>query len=224
MNPSATRSDVQDQLVAGFLHDMERAEDQSATLRQYQEMHPEMAKEFASLAALAGRLDQARPIDHVALPKYLGEFQIVRRIGVSMDEVYEAWQPSLKRRVAIKTIRRGRISPQSRERFLRQQLVLADLHQTHIVPIFAAGEDGPLQYFVMPFIEGAALHHVISTVRDLEAAQTGGSTPSLRELAERAAQKQPDETPAAAISTVDGAATSAGSPAKSAVKQQTRRA
>src|SRR5262245_41487196 len=100
MKPTATQSDVHDQLMAAFLHDMERAEDQGATLRRYQNEHPNMANEFASLAVLAGRLDQARPVVDEPLPKQLGEFAIVRRIGISMDEVYEAWQPSLKRRVA----------------------------------------------------------------------------------------------------------------------------
>ena len=101
-------------------------------------------------------------------PAQLGEFQIVRRLGISMGEVFEAWQPSLKRRVAIKTIRRGRISPQARERFLREQQVLAGLHQTHIVPIHAAGEEAGLQYFVMPYIDGAALHHVVHMAAHLE--------------------------------------------------------
>jgi len=118
------------------------------------------------------------------MPQQLGEFKIIRRIGRGgMGVVYEAEQASLKnRRVAVKVIRKGRISPENRARFLREQEVLARLHQTHIVSIHAAGEQDALQYFAMPFIEGAALHRVVDTALKLETAQSGSKTPSLAEL------------------------------------------
>src|SRR5205823_651141 len=47
----------------------------------------------------------------------------------------------------------------------REQMVLARLHHTHIVPILAAGEVGSLQYFVMPYIDGVALHRVVEAAR-----------------------------------------------------------
>src|SRR5437899_2827882 len=73
----------------------------------------------------------------------------------------------------------------------------------------AADEEGPLQYFVMPYIDGAALHHVIRAARDLETAQPHSKTPPLKDLAERAAKSKPDaaDTPAAAIPTASDVST-----------------
>src|SRR5262249_61297531 len=123
---------------------------------------------------------QTRPQAEPDIPERLGEFRIVREIGRGgMGRIYEAEQERLKRRVAIKVIRRGRILPEARDRFLREQELLAKLHQTNIVAIHTAGEDGPLQYFAMPYIEGAALHHVVPTVWRLGTPQPGSKTPTL---------------------------------------------
>src|SRR5713226_5401564 len=100
-----------------------------------------------------------------------------------MGDIYDAYDERLQRRVAVKVIRQGKISPDSRVRFLREQTVLAQLHQSHIVPIYAAGEEGDLQYFAMPYIDGAALHHIIAAARNLEATESGSKTLSLASLA-----------------------------------------
>jgi WD40 repeat protein len=88
--------------------------------------------------------------------------------------------------VAIKTIRRGRLSPDMKARFLREQKVLARLHQTHIVSIHSAGQEGPLEFFSMPFIDGAALSHLVRAVNRLDSSGSGGGTPSLGKLARMA--------------------------------------
>src|SRR5207237_61590 len=59
----------------------------------------------------------------------------------------------------------------------------AQLHQTHIVPIHTAGEEGQLQYFAMPFIDGAALSHVVRAAYQLETSQPRSRTPPLGKLA-----------------------------------------
>jgi WD40 repeat protein len=100
-----------------------------------------------------------------------------------MGEVYEARQGRLDRKVAVKVIRSGRISPEARGRFDREQQTLAKLHQTHIVPIHTSGEDNEVQFFAMAYIAGAALNRVVQTAYDRETAGPHGSTPELRELA-----------------------------------------
>ena len=83
-----------------------------------------------------------------------------------MGEVYEAEEDVLHRRVAVKTIRPGKATdPALLERFDRERRVLARLHDTHIVPIFATGKEGDLLYFAMPYIPGVALNKVISTAQ-----------------------------------------------------------
>jgi eukaryotic-like serine/threonine-protein kinase len=116
----------------------------------------------------------------------LGEFRIIRELpGGGMGRIYEAIQQSLGRRVALKTIRGDRLSPQKRERFLREQAVLAALHQTHIVPIHTAGQVGDLQYFAMPYIEGVTLQQIIGTVRRQQSVSPNARTPTLAKLAHR---------------------------------------
>jgi serine/threonine protein kinase/WD40 repeat protein len=152
--------------------------------------YPHLADEIHSLAAMGDQLHQARGTDlsssspEPPIPERLGEFRIVRRMARGgMGEIYEAVQDRLKRRVAVKVIRQGKISPDSRARFLREQTILGRLHQTHIVPIHTAGEHGPLQYFAMPYIEGATLSEVIAAAREAQSSNLGGKTPPLGVIA-----------------------------------------
>jgi serine/threonine protein kinase/WD40 repeat protein len=112
----------------------------------------------------------------------LPDFRLLRPIARGgMGTVYEAYQESLGRRVAVK-IRSGRISSSDQARFLREQQVLAQLHQTHIVPIHTAGQVGLWQYFAMAYIEGAPLNQVVAAALRHALAE-GGKTPTLAELA-----------------------------------------
>src|SRR3954464_5059044 len=104
-----------------------------------------------------------------------------------MGEVYEAEQLSLDRRkVALKVIRNDRATDAMRERFQREQRILARLHQTHIVPIHVAGEDRGLHYLVMPFIDGGALHDVVPALRR----QPPGQTASLTTIIDQAVNQR----------------------------------
>jgi serine/threonine protein kinase/WD40 repeat protein len=180
-----SQPDFEDELLAGFLQELEATADRSAVVRAFAHRHPALADELARLEEM-NRL-VARAGDEESLggaPRQLGEFRIIRRIARGgMGDIYEAVQDRLNRRVAVKTIRRGRISPQARGRFFREQRVLARLHQTHIVPIHSAGEDGDLLYFVMPFIDGASLNHVVRAATELDTRGPGSKAPSLAALA-----------------------------------------
>ena len=101
-----------------------------------------------------------------------------------MGKIYLAEHDRLGRKVAVKVIRPDRASAETRDRFRREQAALARLHQTHIVSIYAAGEEGPLHYFAMPYIEGAALRHVVEAA-GRETAGSLSKTPTLGELAEK---------------------------------------
>jgi eukaryotic-like serine/threonine-protein kinase len=134
------------------------------------------------VASIGSLLKSSADESEPCLPGRLGDFRILREIGGGPGLVYEAIQEPLGRRVAVKVIRHGRRSPAQRERFLREQLVLARLHQTHIVPIFAAGEHGPIQYYAMPYIEGASLNHIVRAALQWETGKPESATPSVDEL------------------------------------------
>jgi len=78
-----------------------------------------------------------------------------------MGVVYEAFDPKLKRRVAVKTIRRNPLDDQAAKdysaRFVREAQAAARLSHPNIVQIHDFGEEGDLAYLVMEFIRGKEL-------------------------------------------------------------------
>ena len=94
----------------------------------------------------------------------LGDFRIVREIGRGgMGIVYEAWQESLGRHVALKVLSRASLlDPQRLQRFEREARAAAGLHHTNIVPVFGVGEQEGLHYYVMQFIDGRALSELLA--------------------------------------------------------------
>jgi len=173
-----------DQILGRFHQELEKASEPVAVVRAYSQQYPEYAHEFAAAVAAQGLLADAVAPPHEAHPERLGEFRIVRWITRGgMGDIYEAVQEPLDRRVVVKTIRRGLVSPEVNERFLREQRVLAKLHETHIVPVFAAGEDGRVQYFAMPYIDGASLNHIVRSAIAWESSQASSRTPRLDQFA-----------------------------------------
>lgn len=92
------------------------------------------------------------------LPERIGPYRILHRIGRGgMGNVYCATNEkgSVKRRVAIKVIRKGLDTEDILKRFTFEQQVLASLNHPSIAKIFDSGEtaDGR-PYFVMEYIDG----------------------------------------------------------------------
>lgn len=79
-------------------------------------------------------------------------------------EVYAAFDRRLKRRVAVKVLRKElRGDAAVRERFRREAEVVARLRHPHIVSIYAVGESQELAYLVMPLLEGQTLAAALET-------------------------------------------------------------
>lgn len=97
----------------------------------------------------------------------LGRYQIIREIGRSNDIVYEAVDPSINRRVALKELlvppnlsgqqRRERV-----ERFYREARAAGSLAHPNIVTIYEAGEDQGRHFIAMEYLEGQTLRDVLS--------------------------------------------------------------
>jgi serine/threonine protein kinase/WD40 repeat protein len=192
---SSTPNEI-DGILAQFFQEWEKRGE--TAFDEYRRRYPELAEQFRDLLRVSDQVAEARPDSDSPLPAKLGDFCIVRLMDRGgMGEVYEAQHARLGRRVAVKVIRRGRASTGARERFLREQQVLAHLHQTHIVPIFTAGEEGELEYFVMPYIEGVALSKVAALLRQRWVELSSGRTPSLPSLAGQAAKESSDSDTAA---------------------------
>jgi len=180
---STSTPECDENVYLAFLKDLDAAGDPEKLVGEYAARYPHLLDELRAMAGMRGALDRSRrpQEDDEPPPERLGDFRIVRRIAHGgMGEIYEAIQEPLNRRVAVKVIR-GRhrhLTGPPQRRFLREQNVLAQLHHTHIVPIHSAGGEGPLQYFAMSYIDGAALHHVVRTAQLHEWSSARGHTPT----------------------------------------------
>jgi len=191
-----------DPVLVAFLKELAATGDRESVVDDYVRRYPDREAEFRAMAELRRRLKRDEPPDQSEgpAPERLGDFRIVRQIAHGgMGAIFEAIQEPLGRRVAVKTVlgRRMHLAGTTRDRFLREQQVLAHLHHTHIVPIHAAGSEGPIQYFAMSYIDGAALHHVVRTARlhELSSHENPGHTPTptLAALAAEAKSITPGE-------------------------------
>ena len=93
-----------------------------------------------------------------------------------MGEVYNGFDETLKRRVALKAIRaEHRLSPQARTRFLREAQILSQLDHPQICRIFDYVEGPDADYLVLEFIEGrslrAAMRNGLEPARTLRIAE-----------------------------------------------------
>lgn len=178
-----------DLVLGRFFQELEQSRKPESVLESYCQQYPELANELHNLFRLRPIVRQEENLDTASIPKQLGDFKIIRLIGHGgMGDVYEAIQLPFHRRVVVKTIRRGKVSPAARERFLREQRVLAGLHQSHIVPVFAGGEEQEIQYFAMPFIDGATLRSIVRTASQWDTVRSNSKTPAIGELARAAAE------------------------------------
>ena len=100
----------------------------------------------------------------------LGDFRLIAEVGRGgMGVVYEAMQLSLNRRVALKVLPfAAAMDPTQRRRFQTEALAAAQLHHTHIVPVYSVGCERGVHYYAMQFIEGQTLAQVIAERRRLE--------------------------------------------------------
>ena len=92
----------------------------------------------------------------------LGKYEIRRELGRgAMGVVYEAYDPLIKRRVALKTIRpdqlEGERSGDVIARFRREAQAAGRLGHPNIVAIYDFAEDGGTWYIAMEFVDGREL-------------------------------------------------------------------
>lgn len=108
----------------------------------------------------------------MAAGETLGKYEIRRTLGRgSAGVVYEAWDPVIQRRVAIKAVRIDDESdPDTREqmdRFRREAQAAGRLTHPNIVTIHDYGEADGLAYIVMEFVDGPSLRSVLEADQPL---------------------------------------------------------
>src|SRR5262245_43698242 len=126
------------------------------------DLAPDVARLIEAQRVLEELASAVNEVTEAKRPRRLGEFRIVRRIGVGgMGEVYEAVQETLDRRVALKILGGGRTDMVARERFKREARAAAGLHHTNIVPVYGTGEADGVQFYAMQYIDGQSVRDVL---------------------------------------------------------------
>ncbi len=90
---------------------------------------------------------------------HLGRFRILRELGRgAYGIVFLAHDPRLRREVALKVPRpHGLATPELRERFLNEARAAAGLDHPNLVPVYEAGEAGPVCYIASAYCPGPNL-------------------------------------------------------------------
>ncbi len=138
---------------------------------------PRLADELREFLPFVGAMEDWKAqrefkVVHQSLPdqfelKQLGEFRIVREIARGgMGVVFEAEQPSLSRRVAVKLLP-WQFPKNSTwaDQFVREARIAAQLQHAQIVPVYSFGEQDNRFFYVMQLIEGVGLDKLIERWR-----------------------------------------------------------
>jgi len=102
------------------------------------------------------------------LPTRLGKYEIIREIARSNDIVYEAYDPVMHRRVAVKelAIPGGSTTAQREERlrrFLREARAAGSLVHPNIVTIYEVAQEADRHFIAMEFLDGQNLRNELDT-------------------------------------------------------------
>src|SRR3990172_1650987 len=101
------------------------------------------------------------------MPHTIGRYQVQESIGFgAMGAVYKAFDPLIKRTLAIKTIRLDipRQSPQYKsfiDRFYHEARISGTLSHPNIVTLFDIGEESGLPYLAMEYVEGETIAGIL---------------------------------------------------------------
>jgi serine/threonine-protein kinase len=98
----------------------------------------------------------------------IGKYEVRREIGRgAMGVVYECFDPSIKRMVALKTIRSDQLAGENPAaviaRFRREAQAAGRLNHPNIVSIYDLGEDNGVWFIAMEFVQGRELKECFET-------------------------------------------------------------
>lgn len=101
-------------------------------------------------------------------PSTLGKYQIIREIARSNDIVYEAYDPGMNRRVALKELAQiGGSTPQQRDdrikRFMREARAAGSMVHPNIVTVYEIGEFEGRHFIAMEYLDGHNLRNEIDS-------------------------------------------------------------
>ena len=91
----------------------------------------------------------------------LGAYLLLSKLGEGgMGVVFRAYDPRLRRSVALKVVR-PELSAESRARFIEEAQVTAQLQHPVIIPVHEVGEVAGRVFYTMPLVRGRALDEIL---------------------------------------------------------------
>jgi predicted Ser/Thr protein kinase len=142
------------------------ARERRAGVEEHIDACPDCYRIFAELAratSALGSTPPARADDDIAAHELfagdtVARYVIRRRVGEGgMGVVYEAHDPALGRKLALKLLHEGRGSDEARARLLREAKALARLSHPNVVGVHDVGQAKGRVFIAMDFIEGQTL-------------------------------------------------------------------
>lgn len=156
-----------DPVIEEFILLLDQHEDKKELVSEFCGRHPRCAEEIKATFEQQQRLDSVADTEAfvkldrepvASLPESFNDFRRVHKIAEGgMGVIYKAWQESLQRWVAIKTLS----NPDARARFNNEQRCLAQFNLATVVALYETGEWQGMPFLVMPFVDGAALNKVV---------------------------------------------------------------
>jgi serine/threonine protein kinase len=106
----------------------------------------------------SGLTPKVPPPSGDAIPERIGRYEVQSLLGEgAYGRVFLALDAELDRLVAIKVPKFAAMTPELRERFLREAKATAKIEHQNVCPIFDIGTDGELPFFVMLYVAGTTL-------------------------------------------------------------------
>jgi eukaryotic-like serine/threonine-protein kinase len=92
-----------------------------------------------------------------------GRYEIEKELGKgAMGVVYQAHDPQIDRRVALKVLRPERVTSEDfAQRFLKEARAIGRLSHPHIVTVYDVGHDHGTVYIAMEFLDGRPLDEIL---------------------------------------------------------------
>jgi eukaryotic-like serine/threonine-protein kinase len=92
-----------------------------------------------------------------------GRYEIEKELGKgAMGIVYQAHDPQIDRRVALKVLRPERVTSEDfAQRFLKEARAIGRLSHPHIVTVYDVGNDHETVYIAMEFLDGRPLDEIV---------------------------------------------------------------
>jgi len=124
------------------------------------------------------------------LPKKISRFQVVRLLGTgAQGSVYLAVDPTLRRNVAIKTLKLGTHSTSRQDALLAEAQIVSQFSHPNIVTLYDMGTNDGTPFLVFEFVDGKPLSRMLAERGALSPERAAGYTIQVLQALSYAHQK-----------------------------------